>query len=80
MNERYINQRAIFCYCSNSVIAFLAFLLAFTLGLIFGAVFAVVFLAALPTLIASAVLLAIMIITLLLFRRCNCCKNNPCPE
>lgn len=80
MNEKLTNQRTIFCCCSNSVVAFLAFLFAFTLGLIFGALFAATLLIALPTLIASAVLLAIMIITILIFRRCNCCRNNPCSE
>lgn len=80
MNEKLINQRNIFCYCSSKVIAFLAFLLSFTLGLIFGALFAEVFLSELPILITSAVLLGVMILAILIFKKCNCCRHKPCSE
>ena len=71
-------HQGIFCWCSAKVLFFLTVLLAATVGLILGAVFARELLAALSSLIVAAVILAVIIIGLQIFRLCMCCKPRRC--
>lgn len=69
-------------FCLNIILAFLAALLTFTFGLLVGAATAILIFIALPALIVLAIILAILIITLLIFKwcrrdrsgRCGCCR------
>ncbi|MDP4118590.1 MAG: hypothetical protein Q8873_05305 [Bacillota bacterium] len=68
--------RKVFCCCSSKVLFLLTTLLALTVGLILGAVFAIKIFLAFPALIVLAVVLAILIIALVIFRLCNHCQNK----
>ncbi len=66
-------------FCLNLVLGFLGMLLAFTLGLIVGALLSLIIIIALPAIIVFAVVLAVLIISLLIYKwcrkekKCRCC-------
>ena len=61
------------CVCSVKVICFFVVALAAALGLIFGAVYAEQILTALAAVIVFAVVMAVAIIALLIYRWCERC-------
>ena len=65
-------------FCLNIVLGFLSILLAFTLGLIVGALLSLFVLIALPAIIVFAIVLAVLIISLLIFRWCRKDKKDHC--
>ena len=67
------SARRLACMCSMKVICLFVLLFAFALGLILGAVFAPFMLFALAAIIVFAIIMAIAIIALLIFRRCENC-------
>lgn len=76
--QKQPEQKGMFCHCSKTVLSFLAILLAATLGLILGAAFVWLVRFAFAALVVLAVVLAILIIALLIMRRCFCCKHKRC--
>ncbi|MDD2376129.1 MAG: hypothetical protein PHD15_00505 [Clostridia bacterium] len=77
-SKLYVNMQELFCLCAGKVLCFLSSLLAFTVGLILGAIFSEILLLSLSSIIVFAVVLIILIITLLIFTHCNCCKYRKC--
>jgi hypothetical protein len=71
-------QRGFLCMCSARVIYFLAAFLTLAVGLILGAVFAEEILPALPAVIAFAAVMAVLILALVVYRYCLCCRNRRC--
>ncbi len=62
------------CLCSANVLCFLLFLFAAALGIILGVIFALDLFASLAAIIVGAVILAILIVSLLIYRACNRCR------
>lgn len=73
-----LERRGSMCVCSTWVIAFFAILLGTSLGLIFGTLFAADLLIAIPALIIFAAVMAVLIVALLIYRYCMCCRGRRC--
>lgn len=70
--------RGLVCMCSAKVLYLFVVFLALALGLILGAVFADVILLALPAVIVFAVVMAVLILALAIYRYCICCRSRRC--
>jgi hypothetical protein len=71
-------QRGFVCMCSARVIYFLAAFLTLAVGLILGAVFSAAILPALPAVIVFDAVMAVLILALVVYRYCLCCRNRRC--
>ena len=60
--------------CLSRVLCFFTLLLVLTIGLILGAIFAERIFSALAAVIVFAVTMAVVIIALMIFRNCRCCR------
>jgi len=75
----HLEQRGFLCMCSAKIIYLFAIFLTFALGLILGAVFVATILPALPAIIVFAAVMAVLILALLVYRYCLCCRfKNRC--
>lgn len=65
-------SRTICGFCSLKAAALFGVLLAFAVGIILGTVYAETFFPALAAIIVFAIIMAVAVIALLLYRRCEC--------
>lgn len=79
VKHSHSEQRGFLCICSAKIIYLFALFLTFALGLILGAVFAFTIILALPAVIVFAAVMAVLILALLVYRYCLCCRfKNRC--
>ena len=77
-NYRRPEVRNLLCMCSTKVVCLFAAFLALAVGVIIGATIADLVLPALPAIIIFAVVMAIAILAVLIYRYCLCCKVRRC--
>lgn len=65
-------------FCLNLVLGFLGMLLAFTTGLIMGALLSWIVIISLPAIIVFAIVLAVLIISLLIYKWCRKDRSQTC--